>query len=223
MADTHTGALEHHHAHHFANADEEFEACKQGMWIFLVTEVMMLGAIFVGYALFKGMYFESFKAAHKLLSVPMGALNTVILISSSVTMLFGVTSAQRGRRDRSILYLIATIALACAFLVVKYFEYTHKFHTGVFPGGLFSGQMPVGVTPEMAKPFALFFSFYFVLTGLHGLHVVIGIGLIAWVLKRTINREFSPSYYTPVELVGFYWHFVDLVWIYLFPLLYLVG
>lgn len=209
----------HHHAHHFASADDEFEAAKQGMWIFLVTEVLMFGGLFVAYGIFRGLYPEVFHAAHKLLAVKMGAINTVVLITSSLTMALAVSTAQKGQRDRSILLLAVTFVLACCFLVVKYFEYTHKFHDGLLPGGFFTN-------PEMLKEYPkspLFFSLYFLMTGLHGVHVLIGMGLIAWILRRTARGDFSPHFYTPVELVGFYWHFVDLVWIYLFPLLYLVG
>jgi cytochrome c oxidase subunit III len=208
-----------HHAHHFASADDEFEASKQGMWVFLVTEVLMFGGLFVGYAVFRGLYPEMFHAAAHHLSVKMGAINTVVLITSSLTMVMGVTSAQRGRRDRSILFLVLTVMLAGAFLVVKYFEYSHKFHDGLLPGGYFHNAELSAHHPKSP----LFFSLYFMMTGLHGLHVIIGMGLILWILKRTLKKEFSPHYYTPVELVGFYWHFVDLVWIYLFPLMYLVG
>lgn len=207
----------HHHAHHFASAEDEFEAAKQGMWVFLVTEVLMFGGLFVAYGLFRGMYPEMFHEAHKMLAVNLGATNTVILILSSVSMLFAVTSVQRGLRARAILALTLTLLFATAFLVIKYFEYTHKFHDGLLTAGFFTNK-------ELTHPKApLFFSLYFTMTGLHGLHVLIGMGLIAWVLKRTMKNEFGPNYYTPVELVGFYWHFVDLVWIYLFPLLYLVG
>lgn len=210
-------AQEHHHAHHFASADDEFEASKQGMWIFLVTEVLMFGGLFVAYGIFRGMYPEMFHEAHQYLAVKMGAINTVVLITSSVTMLLAVTSTQRGQRDRAILCLVVTFLLACVFLVIKYFEYTHKFHDGLLPAGFFNNH-------ELKHPKApLFFSIYFVMTGLHGVHVLIGMGLMVWLIKRSAAREFSPNFYTPVELVGFYWHFVDLVWIYLFPLLYLVG
>lgn len=218
MSDMHaTDAVVHHHAHHFESAEAEFEAAKQGMWLFLVTEVLMIGALFVAYGIFRGLYPEMFHEAHKMLSVKMGATNTVILITSSLTMLLGVTSAQKGQRDRSFLYLLLTLILAGCFLVVKYFEYSSKFHHGLLPGGFFTNT-------ELKDPKTpLFFSLYFIMTGIHGLHVIIGMGLIAWIMRRTAKREFSPHFYTPVELVGFYWHFVDLVWIYLFPLLYLVG
>jgi cytochrome c oxidase subunit 3 len=223
----------HHHAHHFESADAEFEAAKQGMWLFLVTEVLMFGGLFVAYAIFRGLYPEMFHAAHHFLAVKMGAINTVVLISSSLTMALAVGATQRGQRDRALLMLVVTFILAGCFLVVKYFEYQHKFHDGLFPAGIQHALESVFGTPppsEEAKelfhahPKAnLFFSIYTVMTALHGLHVIIGMGLIAWLIKRTAKREFGPSYYTPIELVGFYWHFVDLVWIYLFPLLYLVG
>ena len=207
----------HHHAHHFASADDEFEAAKQGMWIFLVTEVLMFGGLFVAYAIFRGLYPEMFHAAHQHLAVNMGATNTVALITSSLTMALAVSSTQKGKRDHAIIYLVLTLLAACCFLVIKYFEYTHKFHDGLLPGGLFTNT-------ELKDPKSpLFFYLYFMMTGLHGIHVLIGMGVITWILRRTVRHEFSPGYYTPVELVGFYWHFVDLVWIYLFPLLYLVG
>ncbi|MBY0471674.1 cytochrome c oxidase subunit 3 family protein [bacterium] len=207
----------HHHAHHFASADDEFEAAKQGMWVFLVTEVLMFGGLFVAYGTFRGMYPEMFHEAHKMLSVPMGALNTVFLITSSLTMAMAVTSAQKGLRSRTTGFLAATFLLAGCFLVVKYFEYMHKIHDGLLPAGFFTNH-------ELTNPKApLFFSLYFVMTGLHGVHVLIGMGLIAWIMIKNQKGYFSPAFYTPVELVGFYWHFVDLVWIYLFPLLYLVS
>ncbi len=207
----------HHHAHHFANANEEFEASKQGMWLFMVTEVLMLGAIFVAYAIFRSLYPDMFHEAHQLLNVKLGTLNTAVLITSSLTMALGVAAAQRGQNVKCGRYLLLTILLAGAFLVVKYFEYEHKIHEGILPAGFYTYE---GLKHPKAP---LFFSLYFVLTGLHGLHVLIGMGLIFWIYLRARKRQFSAQYYTPVELVGFYWHFVDLVWIYLFPLLYLVS
>jgi cytochrome c oxidase subunit 3 len=158
-----------------------------------------------------------FHEAHKALNVKMGALNTAVLITSSLTMVLGVSAAQRGQRKKSATMLVCTLLLACCFLVIKYFEYSHKIHEGLLPGGYFHNE-------EFHHPKTpLFFSLYFIMTGIHGLHVVIGMGLISWILIRTQRKEFSPAYFTPVELVGFYWHFVDLVWIYLFPLLYLIS
>src|SRR5690349_507021 len=130
----------HHYAHHFESADAEFEAAKQGMWIFLVTEVLMFGGLFVAYGIFRGLYPDMFHAAHHHLDVKMGAINTVVLISSSLTMAFAVGATQRGRRDQAILSLVLTFLLACCFLVVKYFEYSHKFHDGLLPGGFFTNH-----------------------------------------------------------------------------------
>jgi cytochrome c oxidase subunit 3 len=207
----------HHHAHHFANADEEFEASKQGMWVFMVTEVLMFGGLFVAYFIFRGLYPEMYHEAHHELNATMGAINTVVLILSSLSMAYAVTSTQKGRRSQAIMALLVTLFFAGAFLVVKYFEYSAKFEHGLLPGAHFTNE-------HLQHPKAkLFFSLYFMMTGLHGIHILIGMGLITWLIIRSARREFSPNFYTPVELVGFYWHFVDLVWIYLFPLLYLVG
>jgi cytochrome c oxidase subunit 3 len=218
------GKLFRPHAHHFSSAFAEFEASKQGMWVFMVTEVLMFGGLFVAYAIFRGMYPEMFKAAHALLSVKLGLTNTVILITSSLTMAMAVTATQKGEKSRALNLLAATILLAFGFLIVKYFEYSHKFHTGIFPAGFFSPTE--SNAQELLEKFPkapLFFSLYFVMTGLHGFHVVVGIFLISWIMWRIKTDDVGGHYFTPVELVGFYWHFVDLVWIYLFPLLYLVG
>jgi cytochrome c oxidase subunit 3 len=212
---------EHHFAHHFESAEHEFEASKEGMWLFLVTEVLMIGGLFVGYLLFRGMYLEDFKVAHKLLSVPLGATNTVVLLLSSLTMALAVTSSQLGDRKKTAMYLLFTILCGAAFCVVKYFEYSHKLHEGTLPAGFFTAKHALDVVKYPHAP--VFFSFYFAMTGIHALHVVIGMGLMTWLLLRNQRGEFSAAFFTPVELVGFYWHFVDLVWIYLFPLLYLVG
>jgi len=212
-----TDAVVHHHAHHFASADDEFEAAKQGMWIFMVTEVLMFGGLFVAYGILRGMYPEMFAEAHHMLNANLGGINTIVLITSSLTMALAVSATQKGQRQKAIMMLAATFFFACMFLVVKYFEYSHKFHDGLLPAAHFHNEH----LQHVKAP--LFFSLYFMMTGLHGVHVLIGMGLIAWLIKRSAAREFSPDFYTPVELVGFYWHFVDLVWIYLFPLLYLVG
>ena len=207
----------HVFGHHFESAEHEFVSAKFGVWVFLITEVMMFGGLFVGYALFRHMFPEAFHEGHTHLDRVMGGLNTVVLICSSLSMALAVGMAQRNERKKSATMLIITILCACVFMVVKYFEYKHKFHDGLLPGAYFTNQ-------HIHDPkAALFFSFYFVMTGLHGLHVLIGIGLLAWLLIRTRRNEFDSHYYTPVEMVGLYWHFVDLVWIYLFPLLYLVG
>lgn len=219
MANTHmTQSGEHHHAHHFNSAEEEFEASKQGMWVFMVTEVLMFGGLFVGYLIFRGMYLDAFKQAHHELSWKLGGLNTLVLLTSSLTMAMAVSSSQRGDRAKTNANLWLTFMFGIGFLIVKYFEYSAKFHHGLLPAGYFTNEH----LKEVEKA-PLFFSFYFSMTGLHGLHVLVGMGLMLWLIRRNSRGDFSAHHYTAVELVGFYWHFVDLVWIYLFPLLYLVG
>lgn len=206
----------HLHAHHFNNAEHEFDASKFGMWLFLATEIMLFGGLFVVYIVFRAMYPEMFHEASHHLNKVMGAVNTVVLICSSLSMAAAVGMAQRNERAKSAKLLLVTIACAATFMVVKYFEYKHKFEDGLLPGAHFHHE-------GMHTRADLFFSLYFMMTGIHGLHVLIGIGLISWIYLRTKRGEFHSHYYTPVELVGLYWHLVDLIWIYLFPLLYLIG
>lgn len=216
-----TGIVKRHHAHHFANAEHEFSASKLGMWLFLVTEVLLFGGLFVGYAYGKSVYPEMWHEASKHLDWKLGALNTLFLITSSFTMVMAVNAAQRNKagemNGKMVGYLVATIALAGCFLVVKYFEYSHKFHEGMLPGTYYTYS---GVHAANAH---YFFGLYFLMTGLHGFHVVVGMILLTWVLVRASRGHFYSEYYTPVEVGGLYWHLVDLIWIYLFPLLYLVG
>jgi len=202
--------------HHFAEPEQQFEAAKIGMWVFLVTEVLLFGGLFVGFAIMHGRHLEAFASAHHHLDRALGALNTVVLLVSSFTMVMAVAAARAGKRRALILFLSLTLALAAVFLVVKYFEYSHKFHEGLLPGRFYSYQGP-SVPGEF-----MFFSFYFMMTGLHGLHVFAGMIAISWLLRRAIRGDFSERYYNPVDLVGLYWHLVDMIWIYLFPLLYLI-
>jgi cytochrome c oxidase subunit 3 len=211
------------HAHHFSSGLAEFEAAKQGMWLFMVTEVLMFGGLFVAYAMFRSMYPEMFHEASKLLSWKLGATNTVILLLSSWTMVRAVTAAQRKNKESILVWLALTFLFSCGFLVVKYFEYTAKIHHGLLPAGFFTATDFAQSATQVVEKAPLFFSLYFVMTGLHAFHVIVGMGLMIWLAKRAINDEFSTGYFTPVELVGFYWHFVDMVWIFLFPLMYLVG
>ena len=203
--------------HHFSTAEQQFDAAKIGMWLFLVTEILLFGGLFVGYGIIWSRFPEAFAAAHHHLDRNLGFLNTVVLLVSSFTMVVAVHSAQTGNRKRLVWFLLATILLACAFLGVKYVEYAHKFHEGLLPGKYYSHH---GDT--VPRQF-LFFSFYFMMTGLHGIHILGGIGCLSWLLRRSLRGDFTPAYYTPVDFVGLYWHLVDLIWIYLFPLLYLIG
>lgn len=206
-----------HVAHHFDKADTEFDSGRMGVWLFLVTEILFFGGLFCAFAIFRSWYFDSFVEAHHHLDKVMGGVNTLVLIGSSLTMALAVRAAQTNKKEQCTKLLLVTVLCACAFLVVKYFEYTHKIHDGLLPGANFTAK---GFSSDHA---GIFFAIYFMMTGVHGLHVVIGIGLILWIMFRNMRGEFSQRYYAPVENVGLYWHLVDLVWIYLFPLLYLVG
>jgi len=202
--------------HHFAEMSQQFDAAKIGMWLFLATEILLFGGLFVGFGMQQAKFPEAFKAAHHHLDWKLGALNTVVLLVSSFTMVIAVWASMTGRRKTLITNLVLTLACAGTFLVVKYFEYSHKIHDGLLPGKFYNYAQ--GQPNEY-----IFFSFYFMMTGLHGIHVVLGMVAIGWILARSIKGDFGPGYYTPVDLVGLYWHLVDLIWIYLFPLLYLIS
>ena len=205
-------------AHHFDTADTQFDSNRMGVWIFLVTEVLFFGGLFCAFAVFRSWYFDGFVEAHHHLDKVMGAINTLVLIGSSFTMAMGVRASQTNNKKLAAVMLVITLLCAATFLGVKYVEYSHKFHEGLLPGAHFTAT---GFhNPKQA---GMFFAVYFMMTGVHGVHVIIGMGLITWILIRTIRGEFSSRYYSPVEGVGLYWHLVDLIWIYLFPLLYLVG
>jgi len=216
MASNDKSFIKHHVAHHFETASQEFDAAKLGMWAFLAQEILFFGGLFVAYVIFRYLYPEMFIDAHHHLTWQMGALNTCFLITSSFTMVMGVRSAQLSRKKSTVYYLLATLILAGAFMVVKYFEYMSKIEHGYLPSRWFFGE-------GMHENLHIFFGLYFTMTGLHGLHVLIGMGLIAWLIVRAQRGEFYSEYYTPVEMVGLYWHLVDLIWIFLFPLLYLIG
>lgn len=203
--------------HHFVNAEQQFDTSKLGMWLFLATEILMFGGLFVGFGLMQANYPEAWVAGHHHLDRIMGSVNTVFLLCSSFTMVMAVHASSTNQKSKTVLNLLATLAFAGGFMVIKYFEYSHKFHEGTLPGRYFS--YAGGGPPEQA----MFFGFYFAMTGIHGVHVLIGMILITWILIRAQRGDFSSDYYTPVDLVGLYWHLVDLIWIYLFPLLYLVS
>ena len=214
------GALspQFHVAHHFASADVQFSAGRMGVWLFLVTEILLFGGMFCAFAVFRSWYFGGFVEAHHHLDRVMGGVNTVVLICSSLTMALAVRAAQRSDQKWAGRLLALTLLFAAVFLTIKFFEYRHKIHDGLLPGQYFTAA---GFTEPRAA--GIFFAVYFMMTGIHGLHVVIGMGLITWILLKNRRGEFSSRYYAPVEGVGLYWHLVDLIWIYLFPLLYLVG
>jgi cytochrome c oxidase subunit III len=240
----HTGHLEDpHHQHHFTTMEQQFDTSKIGMWLFLATEVLLFGGLFVGFGMMQARYPREFVEAHTHLVRWQGSLNTVVLLVSSFTMVLAVQAAKKGDKAKQVLFLSLTIVCACIFLVVKYFEYAHKYEEGWLPGRFYTYQHdsipachPKLSGPEAAAAaqgltvaeapctngYATFFSFYFMMTGLHGFHILAGIGVLTWILLRARRGEFSAAYYTPVDLVGLYWHLVDLIWIYLFPLYYLI-
>jgi cytochrome c oxidase subunit 3 len=212
-------------AHHFDTPEQQFDSAKLGMWVFIVTEILMFGGLFVAYLIYKGQEPAIFIEAHNRLDWKMGSVNTIVLLFSSLTAALAVRSSQLGKKNETTMWLTITILCALAFLGIKYVEYSHKFHDGLLPGRFFTAHLPEHahnghVLPQRAS---MFFALYFMMTGLHGLHVVIGMSILGWVLVRNHRGQFSPEYFTPVEIGALYWHLVDLVWIYLFPLVYLVG
>ncbi|MBK8168850.1 MAG: cytochrome c oxidase subunit 3 family protein [Sandaracinaceae bacterium] len=216
-------------AHHFDTPLQQFDTAKLGMWLFLAQELLFFAGLFVAYGIYRNWYPDAFSWSSHQLDPIMGAINTVVLLFSSLTAALAVRSSQLGQKSKTSMWLVLTIICAFIFLVVKYFEYEHKFESGLLPGGHFHphhlhvvramhGAAAAGIPDHSGT----FFGIYFMMTGVHGLHVLIGIGVMIWILIRNNRGEFSAQYFTPVELVALYWHLVDLIWIYLFPLLYLI-
>ena len=296
MTQTATPEAPHEHpehlAHHFESLPQQYDSGKLGIWLFLTTEILMFSGLFCGYAVLRALHPEIFLYAHHYLSVPLGALNTVVLIFSSFTMAWGVRAAQLGQTRLLVRLLTITLLCAFVFLGVKFVEYKNKWEENLLPGKLYNPkEPPPGVImpglekgkektgektagksdkPADAKPQAaaagavgerstiapaasgppglsptwlernqlrrdvvwhgpepnnvqLFFGIYFAMTGLHGIHVVAGMIVIAWLIKKARRGEFGPDRFAAVDFVGLYWHLVDLVWIFLFPLLYLIS
>jgi cytochrome c oxidase subunit III len=206
-----------HLEHHFTDSEQQHESAKLGMWIFLITEVLLFGGLFVAYAVFRSLNPDMFYQAHKFLNLKLGATNTFVLITSSVTMVLAVRAMEAGNKRATLINLYFTLLLATIFLIIKFFEYSHKFELGQLPGKFYTFKGVPGTNPH------IFFGIYFAMTGLHAVHVIGGMSIITWIAIRTQKGQFSPAYYTPLELTGLYWHLVDIIWIYLFPMLYLIG
>jgi cytochrome c oxidase subunit 3 len=214
------GHTPHHRylQHHFDNMPQQAEASTLGMWVFLVTEIMFFGGLFMAYLVYRHQSPTGFQEASHHLNIYWGAANTAILIISSLTMALAVRAAQTSQPPRvQVRWLFFTILLGLAFLGIKAIEYRDKFIDHIVPGPHFHWE---GLYP---KPAEQFYSLYFAMTGLHALHMVIGIGIMSVILIMARRKTFDAEYYTPVEVAGLYWHFVDIVWIFLFPLLYLIG
>jgi cytochrome c oxidase subunit 3 len=232
-------ALEHDHAHpqylrhHFETVEQQREATQFGMWLFLLTEIMFFGGMFFAYLLYRNWYYPAFATASNQLSVPLGALNTAILIASGFFMALGVWAAEVRKRGILVLMLVLTTVFGLAFLGVKSIEYHEKWEHHHIPGNSFSvaefvnpaayGIKEEPLAPDMAQKTQIFFFLYFAMTGMHALHMIIGIGILFWLTWRAHRGEFSAGYVAPIENFGLYWHFVDIVWLFLFPLLYLIN
>mgnify|MGYP005994754635 CR=1 FL=1 len=280
MSDDHGHGDKPFLAHHFEDEDHQFDSGKLGIWAFLVTEVLFFSGLFCAYAIYRAMHPEVFTYAAQSLDTSVGAINTGVLIFSSLTAAWAVRNAQLGQKKMLCANLAITILCAFGFMGIKYQEYSHKFHLGLFPGDSYApvegafgdhvtkaeqvgfsvvheddqaeGTMEGGASAEAvevepaegddghAKGHAaawddpnldaetksqlkVFFGIYYCMTGLHGIHVVIGILLLMWLLSRAMRGHFTPTYYGPIDYAALYWHLVDLIWIYLFPLLYLIN
>jgi len=283
-----------HLAHHFDSPLQQFEAGKLGIWLFLLTEVLFFAGLFVAYTIYRAMRPEVFVYAHYFLDTRLGALNTCVLLLSSLTAAWAVRNAQLSEHKKLLTNIVITIACACTFMVVKYFEYSHKAHDGLLwgpnfnpteqvwethsfrekhpeaaeyaehlvkaaesnkpdsaPGGAAVAGHEVSAQKHVEKPTEeqlepliqagvlgpkaefrdlpsrprnahVFFSVYFFMTGLHGIHVLVGIGIWVWLFTKARRGVFGPNYFGPIDYAALYWHLVDLIWIYLFPLLYLI-
>ncbi len=233
MADSQVTVAEHSEAHnpalrhHFADAQQQKNAASLGMWLFLVTEIMFFGGMFCAYLVYRLAHFNAFAAGSQQLNVWLGAINTAVLLVSSVTVVLAVKAAQEGSRKQLVSYLIVTVLLGLTFLGIKGVEYKEKFEKHHVPGATFQFNEPfddngkqIPVNPNEAQ---LFFSLYFAMTGMHALHMIIGCGLFSVLAVLAWKGHYSPGYFTPIENAGLYWHLVDLIWIYLFPLLYLIS
>jgi cytochrome c oxidase subunit III len=229
----HREALPHREVlqHQFVDLVQQKEAASLGMWVFIAQEILFFGGLFASYAIYRYEYPAAFSAGSHHLSWRIGFANTLVLIASSLTMALAVYSAAVGRRRHVAGFILATILLGCVFLGVKYYEYDEKIAPclgdGPYAGCLLPGDRfdpsTVHLEGDEGRHAQIFFSLYFGMTGLHALHMIVGIPILTTIAVMALRGRFSPEYHTPVEIVGLYWHFVDIIWIFLFPLLYLIG
>ena len=224
--------------HHFENMEQQREAGTLGMWIFLVTEIMFFGGMFLAYTLYRTLFPASFASASNHLDITLGAVNTGVLILSSFTMAMAVYFTQVGKPRAQVWCLVLTLVLGLTFLGIKAVEYHGKYEDKLIPGKVIPGRefdpavakegdkdphklhlLPGATLPQVQ----MFYWIYFAMTGMHALHMIIGAGLLTYLIIFSLKGRFDPEYHSPVEVIGLYWHFVDIVWIFLFPLLYLLG
>lgn len=204
-------------AEQFDDVSQQHEAAKFGMWIFLATEVLFFGGLFLAYTVYRFLSPETFAAASRHTEVILGGANTAVLLFSSTLMALAVRAAELGRRHHLMWLLLATAFLGVLFMVIKGFEYHKDFTEHLVPGASFLWSQP---NPQSAE---MFFWLYFAMTGLHAIHVTVGIVIILVLAVLAYRRRFDNGNFMPVEIAGLYWHFVDIVWVFLFPLLYLAG
>lgn len=204
-----------HVAHQFDDAPQQRSAATLGMWAFLATEVMFFGGLFLCYTVYRASYHDAFSQASHHLNVWLGGFNTVVLLTSSYTMALAVHYARAGDRQRLIRYLWFTILLGSVFLVIKAYEWSTEIHHGLLPGDHFNRDL-------YSREIELFYVGYFAMTSLHATHMIVGLGILLTLVWMARRGTFTRDYNTPVDMSGLYWHFVDVVWIFLFPLLYLI-
>jgi cytochrome c oxidase subunit 3 len=205
-------------AHQFDDLDQQREAATFGAWVFLATEILIFGALFTGYAAYRASYTREFELASSKLNILIGGINTIVLLTSSLTMALGVHAAHVGRQRALVWFLVSTAALGTLFMVFKAVEYYDDYQKSLVPGIAFH---PAEWSDP--GPVQLFLIFYYVMTGLHAVHLTVGIGIMVWMIVLARKGRFGSDYYNPVEVSGLYWHFVDVIWIFLLPLLYLIG
>jgi cytochrome c oxidase subunit 3 len=202
-------------AHHFESLEKQQHAARLGMWVFLATEVLLFAALFAGYSVYRYLFHEAFAESSRGLQTWIGLVNTIVLVTSSFTVAMGLDRAARGNGKGTRTLFFVSVLLALLFLFFKYIEYSHHFETGELPGRFYRGEIP-GPGPR------LFFTLYFMITGLHGIHVIVGATILVVIGVRAGAGAYTPEYHVPVELAGLYWHLVDLIWIFVFPLIYLI-
>jgi cytochrome c oxidase subunit 3 len=221
LADTHAPVLEHspHLQHHFDDMHQQFDSATLGMWVFLLTEIMFFGGMFGAYTVYRTMYPAAFHTTSQFMDPMWGCINTIVLIVSSLSMALAVRAAQLGQRKALMILLWVTIFFGLCFLGVKAIEYHAHWVEQKVPGLNFTYDE----YPQYFHQAQIMFCFYFFMTGFHAVHMIVGVGIMLTMFLMAKKGTFSPQYYTPIEISGLYWHFVDIVWIFLFPLLYLIG
>ena len=210
------GAIAEHLEYQYAGIRHQTEAALSGMWLFLTSEVLFFGALFLLYMVYRHFHPDGFAVASKHSQLAIGTINTVLLVTSSAVFAYGLGCVREDDNRMLVRACLITAALGCAFLLLKAYEWKLDLDDNLFPGPRFA------ITGDDAGGAQLFWSFYFVATGLHGLHMIVGIGLLGWIAWAAHRRRFSVRYHTPVEVVGLYWSFVDMVWLCLYPMIYLV-